>query len=261
RVLKFLSTPWVHWPDTMCTWLERDRVLFTCDLFGSHMASSELFARDEPRVLNAAKRYFAEIMMPCGKAVPKAVDKVAPLQPDIIAPSHGPVFDRPQLILDAYRRWTVAPPENLVVLPHVSMHGSTRLLVDRMTEALGARGVRVERFDLLTLDPGLLATALMDAATLVLGTPAMLHSLHPHAGNAARLINTLRPKLKYVAAVGSYGWNGKLFDELATFFPDLKVESLGTVTCKGLPRPSDIEAVDRLADLITERHRSLDSAV
>ena len=125
KTLTFIYTPWVHWPETMCTYLEEDRILFSCDFFGSHLATSDLFA-DEAAVYEAAKRYYAEIMMPFRAQSRKNLDKVTQYPIEIIAPSHGPVYDDPAFIIDAYRDWVGGAPQNIVCLPFVSMHDSTR---------------------------------------------------------------------------------------------------------------------------------------
>ncbi len=253
KTLRFLHTPWVHWPETMSTYLVEDRLLLSCDLFGSHLATSELFGREE-EVLPAAKRYFAEIMMPLRAAVRKNLDKVGTLAIDAIAPSHGPIYPRPQVVLDAYRDWVDGPPRDLAVIPYVTMHGSTAALVERLTGALAARGVRVERFDLCTVDPGRLATALVDAATLVVATPTVLTNPHPAMVSALNLIGVLRPKVRYLALVASYGWGTNVVEVVTSLTSGLKAEMIEPLLVKGAPRAEDLERVDQIADSIAERH-------
>ena len=125
KTLKFIHTPWVHWPETMVTYLEEDGILFSCDFFGSHIATSDLFVTDQGRVYEAAKRYFAEIMMPFRAVIAKNIEKLKAYDIKMIAPSHGQVYDRPAWIVEAYRDWVLGLPRNLVVAPYISMHGST----------------------------------------------------------------------------------------------------------------------------------------
>jgi len=256
KTLRFLFTPWVHWPETMSTYLEEDKVLFSCDFFGSHYATSDVFA-DKHEVYDGAKRYYAEIMMPFGPQVTKNIDKVTQYPIDYIAPSHGPVYDDPSFIIDAYRDWAGGEPHNIVCLPYVTMHDSTRLMVDHLTTALADRGVAVERFDLTTVDLGELASSLVHAGTLVLGTPTVLTGPHPLAAHAAFVANALRPRTKYATVIGSYGWAGKTVETLVGMMPKLKVELLDAVLVKGLPREADYAALDALADTIAEKHRDL----
>jgi flavorubredoxin len=254
KTLKFIYTPWVHWPETMATYLEEDRILFSCDFFGSHIATTDLFVIDEGRVYEAAKRYFAEIMMPFRNVIEKNMEKLKPFEIQMIAPSHGQIYDRPSWIMDAYRDWILGPPRNTVVLPYVSMHGSTNRMVDHLTSALVEKGVRVELFNLVVTDIGKLAMALVNAGTVVLGTPTVLAGPHPLAAYAAFLANALRPKAKFLSVIGSYGWGGKTVETLAGMISNLKVEVLDPVLCKGFPSLSDFETLDRLASTIAQKH-------
>ena len=255
KTLRFIYTPWVHWPETMATYLEEDQILFSCDFFGAHIAASDLFVTDQGRVYEAAKRYFGEIMMPFRNSIAKNLDKLAGLPVQMIAPSHGQIYDQPSWILDAYRDWVLQPPRNLVVLPFVSMHGSTRMMVDHLTAALTERGVTVELFNLAVTDIGKLAMALVDAGTIVVGTPTVLAGPHPLAAHAAFLANALRPKAQFLSIIGSYGWGGKTVETLAGMIGNLKVEVLEPVLCKGMPKQATFSTLEQLADTIAQKHK------
>ncbi len=258
KTLKFIHTPWVHWPETMVTYLEEDKILFSCDFFGSHIASADLFVTDEGRVYEAAKRYFAEIMMPFRRVIKKNLEKLAPYDIELIAPGHGQLYPRPAMIIDAYRDWTLGAPRNTVVLPYVSMHESTRRMVDHLVAALVDKGVRVEPFNLAVTDIGKLAMALVDAATIVVGTPTVLAGPHPYAAYAAFLANALRPNTKFLSIIGSYGWGGKTVETLAGMIPNLKVEVIDPVLCKGVPSEDAFNALDYLAATIAQKHKEHD---
>ena len=256
KTLEFVHTPWVHWPETMVTYLKEDQVLFSCDFFGSHLASTDLFVTDEYRVHEAAKRYYAEIMMPFRARIQQNLDKVESRPISMIAPSHGPIYDRPRFIIDAYRDWVSGPTKNEVVLPYISMHGSTKKLVEHLVGALAERGVTVYQFDLAVTDIGKLAIALVDATTIVIGTPTVLMGPHPLVFYATHLANALRPKLKYASIIGSHGWSSKAVEQIAGLIPNLKVEILDPVVCRGYPREADFQALDRLASEIAARHEA-----
>jgi flavorubredoxin len=252
--LQFIYTPWVHWPETMVTYLEENAILFSCDFFGSHIAGSDLYATDESRVYEAAKRYFAEIMLPFRAQIRKNLEKLSTYDISMIAPSHGPIYQRPEFIVDAYGEWASDRVKNLVVVPYVSMHGSTRKMVEHLVSSLMERGVAVEQFDLPTTDIGKLAMALVDAATIVIGTPTVLGGPHPTAAYAALLANALRAKAKFLSVIGSYGWGGKSVETLAGMIPKLKVEVLNPVLCKGAPNEETRRALDALSAEIEKRH-------
>jgi len=176
---------------------------------------------------------------------------------ELIAPSHGPIYDRPEFILEAYEDWVAEEPRDLVVLPYISMHGSTEVMVKHLVAALAERGVRVEVFDLAVADIGKLAIALVDAATIVVGTPTVHVGPHPAVFYAAHLANALRPKLRYASIIGSYGWNSKAVERIAELIPNLDVEILEPVMVRGYPREEDLARLDALAGSIAERHRTL----
>jgi flavorubredoxin len=255
KTLKFIHTPWVHWPETMVTYLEEDEILFSCDFFGSHIAASGLFVTDQERVYEAAKRYFAEIMMPFRNIVKKNIEKLQPYDIKMIAPSHGQIYKEPEWIVEAYKKWVSGRPRNLVVLPFVSMHGSTALMVSHLTAALTEQGVEVEPFNLTVTDIGKLAMSLVDAGTIVIGTSTVLVGPHPLAAYCAFLANALKPAAGFLSVIGSYGWAGKSVETLAGLVPNLKAEILEPVLCKGLPREADLAALDKLALLIAEKHK------
>jgi flavorubredoxin len=257
RTLKFIYTPWVHWPETMVTYLAEEKILFTCDFFGSHLATTDLYVTDEGKVHEAAKRYYAEIMMPFHINIESNLEKLAGYAVDIIAPSHGPMHNNPKFILDLYHSWVFDEPKNIAVIAFVSMHGSTPQMVNYLTEALAKRGIEVKQFDLPVTDIGKLAMSLVDAATVIIATPTVLAGPHPQAVLAAYLTNALRPKAKYATVIGSYLWGGKTLEVLKGMLPNLKVELIDPVLIKGRPRDVDYQNLEKLAETVAEKHKSL----
>ncbi len=256
RTLEFIHAPWVHWPETMLTYLQEEKILFPCDFFGSHLATTDLYVRDEGQEYEAARRYWAEIMMPFRLQIQKNLEKIKDYDIEIIAPSHGPMHDKAEFIIEAYRSWAYDEPENIVVIPYISMHGSTRAMVAHLVEALTRRGVTVKQFDLAASDIGKLAAALVDAATIVIGTPTVLTGPHPNVAYAAFLANALKPKTKFASIIGSYGWGTRAVEQLAAMLPNLKVEIIDPVIIKGYPREVDLESLDKLADTIVAKHKA-----
>jgi flavorubredoxin len=257
KTLEFIYTPWVHWPETMCTYLREDRILFSCDFFGAHLATADIFVTEREKTAAAAKTYFAEIMMPFRPAVRNNISKLRSYQIDIIAPSHGPLHNDPAFIISAHEDWISEQCKNLCLIPYVSMHGSTKQMVDHLVNALFARGVRVQPFDLTVTNLGTLAMELVDAATVVFGTPTVLVGPHPAVLYAAVLANALRPKTKFASIIGSYGWASQAKEQIIAMIPNLKVELLEPIICKGAPKEVDFKALDNLADAIASRHKAL----
>jgi flavorubredoxin len=260
KTLQFVYIPWVHWPETMGTYVQEDRILFPCDFFGSHLASSSLVVEDDPLVYEAAKRYYAEIMMPFRGPIKKNLEKIKDLQIEMIASSHGPIYDKPDFIINAYKDWVGDDVKNEVVLPYISMHGSTKKMVEHFVDALIERGIAVRQFNLAVTDIGKLAISLVDTATIVLGSGTVLTGAHPQVAYAAMLANALRPKTKFASIIGSYGWGGKMVDQIAGLISNLKVEILEPVIAKGHPKDDDFAALDILADKILAKHKEVNIA-
>jgi flavorubredoxin len=257
KTLQFIFTPWVHWPETMSTYLKEGKILFSCDFFGSHYASDDLFVKDDKKIYTAAKRYYAEIMMPFRTSIVKNLEKIKDLDIDIIAPSHGPVYDNTGFIINAYREWASDRVKNEVVIPYVSMHGSTEKMVEHLKHCLSGKGVAVKVFHLTDTDIGELAMALVDAATLVIGAPTVLAGPHPNVLYAAYLVKVLRPKLKHISIIGSYGWGGKTVEMLTDLVSSLKAEIIEPVVIKGYPKNDDFKLLDGLAGSIISEHKEL----
>ncbi len=253
KTLEFIFTPWVHWPETMSTYLIEDRILFSCDFFGSHRATSHLFVFDEYKVLEDAKRYYAEIMMPFRNHIRKNIEKISGKEIKFIAPSHGPVYDKPELIINAYKEWISEEVVKKVIIPYVSMHGSTKVIVDYVVDSLTEKGIEVIPVNLIKEDIGKLSLEVVDASTIVFGTPYVLSGAHPAVIYAAYFINALKPKTRIMSIIGSYGWGGKGVDQLKSLLSSLKVEWIDPTMIKGLPREEDFEKLDKFVDTLIEK--------
>ncbi len=256
RTLEFIHTPWVHWPETMVTYLREEKILFPCDFFGSHLATSSMYVEDVRLQHEGAKRYFAEIMLPFRNIIQNNLKKLDEYDIEIIAPSHGPLYDKKQAadIIDEYRGWVSEKMKNLVMIPYVTMHGITREMVERLVDQLMKRGVGVQQFDLSNPDIGKIAMSLVDAATIVIGTPTVLAGPHPAAAYVAVLANALRPNTKFVSIIGSYGWGGKTVETLTSMIPNIKAEIIPPVLAKGYPTEADWQAIDAMAETIAKKH-------
>jgi flavorubredoxin len=256
KTLEFIIAPWAHWPETMLTYLKEEGMLFPCDLFGAHQAKSDLYANDETRVYESAKRYYAEIMMPFRSNIVSHLKKLQSYDIKMIAPSHGPVHAKPSFIMDAYADWVSDNVKNEVVLPFVSMHGSTRAMVDHFIDALMKRGIAVKPFNMPRTDIGELAIALVDAATIIIGAPTVLVGPHPAAVYAAFLANALRPKTRFASVIGSFGWGTQVIEKLGGLITNLKVEMIEPVVIKGYPTDDDFKKLDHMADTVLRKHKA-----
>ena len=257
KTLQFIFAPNVHWPDTMFTHIIEDKVLFTCDFLGAHYVFDDVFAQPSEELTHSAKRYYAEIMMPFRMLCKKYTNLIKTMSVDIVCPSHGPIYNNPADILDLYEEWTKDEGKNLVLLPYVSMYGSTKEMIDYLSEKLQAKGIETLVYDIIRGDLGDLAMGLVDATTMVLGTSMVLAGPHPAAVSTAYLAGVLRPKLKIASFVGSYGWAGKLFEPLAECVSRLKLDVIEPIQVKGRLVPEDYKKLDDMVQAIYDKHKAL----
>jgi len=257
KTLEFIFAPWVHWPETFLTYLKEDKILFSCDLFGSHLAFDELMTKGDTNVYNSAKRYYAEIMMPFSKHVIKHLERISIYDIELIAPSHGPVYEKPNFIIDAYKDWTSDIVKNKVMIIYVSMHGSTKKMVDYLAKSIQKKNIGVTVFNLVKADLGEIAMTLVDYATLVVASPTVLGGAHPFVVSTSYVINALKPKTKYLSIIGSSGWSGKPLERFSETLCHVKAELLPFVFIKGMPNEEDYIKLNQLAEEIENKHNEL----
>jgi len=255
KTLKFVDAPWLHWPETIFTYLEEDKILFPCDFFGSHLAVGEFYADEygNENTLDMAKLYFAEIMMPFRKPGQTAIEKVKKLGPKMIAPSHGMIWREPKVILDEYAKWTSEKFQRKVMIVYVSMWGSTEKMVLALRDALVKKDITVQLFDIPNTEIGHIAKELVDTPVVVVGAPTVLGGVHPVAAYATMLVKALRAPTRYAAVFTSYGWSGGAVKALQGILEGTKIEVLGVVEVKGPPKKAEFDKVTELADRIDEK--------
>ena len=257
RTLRFIFTPWVHWPETFVTYLAQDRILFSCDFLGSHYSFKKLFVEDNNEIFIPAKRYYAEIMSPFRSLVTKNLEKISSLDVEIVAPSHGPLHKGKDFITGCYSQWASDNVKNEITLVYVSMHGSTDRMAQYFEDALEKKGIKVNKFNLADAETGDIAMALLDSATAVIGSPMVLAGPHPKAVFVAFLVKALRPKTRFLSVIGSYGWGGKLVEQLADILGSTGAEIIEPVMIKGYPKEADYKLLEELAGRIKTKHQEL----
>jgi flavorubredoxin len=257
KTLEFVYTPWVHWPETMSTYLKEDKILFSCDFFGSHYATEDLFFNDADKVTISLKRYYAEIMMPFRTIIKSNINKLSLYEIKMICPSHGPLHQEPDKIIALYQDWVSDKTDSSVVIAYVSMHGSVKAMVKHLEESLKQHNIEVKMHNLTEVDLGQLAIDLVDASTIIVGASAMLVGIHPTVMYGLYLVNALRPKTKYASVLGSYGWADSIIKEISPVIKNLKVEIIDPVIVKGYPKKQDLDKIDELAIKIKDLNHTL----
>jgi flavorubredoxin len=252
KTLRFIEAPMLHWPETMFTYLEEDRILFPCDFLGLHTAYG--FYDDQvPELIPYAQRYFGEIMMPFKSLVRRGLDKIKKLDIDVIAPSHGPIHRNPQNILEAYDKWTKGETRNKVIVVYVTMWKSTEKMVKQIVETLEENNIEAPLYNLVNADIGDIAKDLVDSRGIVLGTPTVLGGMHPLAVYASHLVKVLKPPLKYGVVLTSYGWGKGALSHASEVLDPTGLEVVGALEINGPPSVRDFEEIRKIGDELASK--------
>ena len=263
RHLRFHPIPFSHWPDNTTVYLEEEGILFSSDLYGSHYAIEGDYSANSLEQQAGLRQYYAEIMMPYRKQCARHVAWTRELNPKAIAPAHGPVWFNPDSILKLYEEWTSDAVKPKVILGFVSMHHSTRLMVERFAHRLAKNGLDVITRDIaahvesLTEETGSLINESVDAAALVIAAPTVLVGPHPSAVYLAAVMNAMKPKVRYQLFMGSYGWSSKAAEAVEALTGDLKAERLEPLLVEGLPTEEDYDRIEAVADELAEKIKSI----
>jgi len=211
RKLAFIPTPMLHWPDSMCTYLVEDKLLFSMDAFGQHIATSQRFDDevDMSVVMQEASKYYANILMPFGDLIVKAVNKLGGIKIDMIAPSHGIIWrSHIKDIVEFYAKWGKGEtlPKALVI--YDTMWGSTGKMALAIARGMIGEGVDVKLFNLTASDKSDVIKEVLDAKALIIGSPTLNNGMFPSVAEFLCYLKGLKPKNKIGAAFGSHGWGG-----------------------------------------------------
>ncbi len=246
-VLHFIETRMLHWPDSMVAYLPEDRLLFSQDGFGMHLASTERFDDLLPMALleEEARKYYANILMPFSGLVEKLVRDIAgmELEIDVLCPDHGPVWRKNvQWIIDKWNTWASKPkiPRGLVI--YDTMWGSTGKMARAVAEGMLHKGVESKVFPLRATHISDVASELLEASALVVGSPTLNGRIFPSVAECLNYLGGLKPKGLVGAAFGSYGWSGESVKELNGILEKMKVHLVsGGFSVKYVPKDDDLE--------------------
>jgi len=252
KTLKFIEAPMLHWPETMFTYLVEEKILFSCDFFGAHVAQG-LYDDEIEDLLVFAQRYYGEIMMPFSSSGQKAMEKIKSLEIKLIAPSHGPIYRNPERILNAYRKWVNGETLQKAILIYATMWNSTDKMIKIMEDTLLSEGIEVSKHNLAVADIGDIAKDLVDARAIVLGTPTVLAGAHPLAMYAAYLTKALRPPAKFAIVLSSYGWGGGAIKHIQETLGPTKMEIVGAMEINGPPTETDTEKIAGLGKTLATK--------
>lgn len=227
RTLHFVHTPMVHWPDNMVTYIPEDKLLLPNDAFGQHIASSERF--DDKIgwdiLKEEASKYYANIVLPYGDQVKKALNTLSGLEIDMIGPSHGIIWRSliPR-ILEEYTKWANHDTEDKALIVYDSMWGSTEKIAFKLREGLEEKNIQVTIRNLKTNHISDVMTDVITTKMILIGSPTLNNGMLPSVGAFLTYIKGLRPRNRIGFAFGSYGWGGQAVGEIEKIMKELKWE-------------------------------------
>jgi flavorubredoxin/NADPH-dependent 2,4-dienoyl-CoA reductase/sulfur reductase-like enzyme len=240
KTLRFINAPFLHWPDTIYTYLVEEKILFTCDSFGSHYPDERLF-NDlmESDFVDSYKDYFDAIIGPFKPYVLEALDKIADLPLDMVAPGHGPVLRKDiDKYIDLYRQWSQPPVAGdsdrpKIVLAYISIYGFTKMLADTLAEGVSTIGdFDIQTFSLVEdklEDDELLdriAAAIAEADGLLLGSNTVNGDALPQVWRLLGRLSPITHGDKVAMAFGAYGWSGEAVPSIENRLRALRMKVL-----------------------------------
>jgi flavorubredoxin len=258
RTLTFMETRMLHWPDSMFTYVQGDKILFSSDAFGQHYAGPERYD-DEigDAIMPHAKKYFANILMLYAPLILKLVEKVQEmgLELDMICPDHGVLWRKdPGRIIQAYVDWSTMAPKRKAVIPYDTMWHSTQLMAETLADALSAEGVEAKPMHLRACHRSDVMTEVLDAGAVLVGSPTLNNGIFPTVSDFLTYMKGLKPKNKVGAAFGSYGWSGEAVKIVTGELEAMKFDLVGEgLRSHYIPGDDDLAACRDLAKAVAER--------
>lgn len=225
KTLEFISAPFLHWPDTMITYLPEDRILFPCDFLGCHYCDEKIFNDETLDFSFAFEHYFLTIMRPFKDYVLQAIKKIETKDIEIIAPSHGPILRKdPWYYINKYREWATPRKKNgkTAVIFYASPYGSTGKLGQAIAEGLASEGIITEIFDLVGTSISTVLDIIEDADALIVGSATINGDAIKPVWDLLSSLSTISLRNKIGFAFGTYGWSGEGAKLIENRLKDLK---------------------------------------
>jgi flavorubredoxin len=257
KTLTFVEVPMVHWPDSMVTYVKEAKVLLPNDAFGQHIASTERFD-DElgwDEIYPEAAKYYANIVMPYGPQVLKALEALQEIEIEIIGPSHGIIWRKyiPKIV-GTYGQWARGETVQKALVVYDTMWGSTESMAGAIYRGIVEEGVTAKLYRLGSSDKSDIVKELLEARGLVLGSPTLNNGIFPTVAAFSTYIKGLRPKGRIAAVFGSYGWGkGTMTKALATDLQAAGMEVMEELQVQFVPQGDDLKHCEELGRRLAQR--------
>jgi flavorubredoxin len=246
RSLTFVHTPMVHWPDNMAVYCADDKILYSNDAFGQHIASAERFDDEYSieTVIDEARKYYANIVLPFGVQVAKALDAVKDLAIECIAPSHGLIWRKHiPTIIGHYKRWCANENENRAVIVYDTMWTSTAKIAQAINDAFAEKNINAELYDLKHTHISDIMTRILEAKYICVGSPTLNNNMLPTVAGFLTYLKGLAPKHMKALAFGSFGWGGQSIGQVEEVLTGLKFEMMESIKVNYIPTEAALSEI------------------
>lgn len=250
RTLSFVLTPMVHWPDNMVAYMPEEKILFSNDAFGQHLASDERFDDEYPfdLIMEQAAKYYANIVMPYGIQVNKALQDSKPLDIEMIAPSHGIIWrSHVDKIVKQYSDWVANKPDKKAVIIFDTMWKSTEIIASTLLDIFEEKGYKCVYLNLQNNHISDVITEVLSAEYICVGSPTLNNNIMPNVAAFLVYLKGLSPKKRKAIAFGSYGWSGQSVGQVEEYLKEAGLEVIDSVRLQYIPDEKDLaEAKERI---------------
>lgn len=234
KTFRFIDAKFLHWPDTIFTYLVEDKVLFTCDSFGAHYSLDTVLQstiKNQDDYMSAFNYYYENILFPYKQFFLQAISRIENLDIDMICTGHGPILDEdPWKIINLSKEYSAKANPNegkLIVIPYVSAYGYTKELADEIKKGIEETGAKVELYDMVVSDEAEVLDRIYWADGVLFGSPTMLGDALKPIWNLLTSMNSPIHKGKIASAFGSYGWSGEAVPHIIERLKQIRVKIFG----------------------------------
>lgn len=246
RNLHFVMTPMVHWPDNMVTYCPEEKILFSNDAFGQHIASSERFDDEYPveTILEEAKKYYANIVLPYSTQVIGVMEIVRSLDLEMICPSHGIIWkDHIPSILNMYEKWSSNKTDKKAVIVYDTMWHSTEIIANTIKDAFEAKGYNYIIYDLKDTHISDIMGEIIEAEYICVGSPTLNRGILPTVASFLTYLQGLAPKARKSILFGSYGWAQANMKVLERYMDESKIDVVAKYNLNFVPTKEDLDNI------------------
>jgi flavorubredoxin len=246
RSLAFALTPMVHWPDNMVTYMPEEKILFSNDAFGQHISSSERFDDQYPLeiIIEEARKYYANIVLPYGAQVQKALEALKGLEIETICPSHGLIWrNHIAEILERYNGWCTNETGSRAVILYDTMWGSTEKIARELARSFEDKGIEYQIYKLQETHISDIMTDIIDARYICVGSPTLNSSMLPTVASFLTYMKGLSPKKRVGVAFGSYGWGGQGVMEVDSMLQACGFDMMEPIKINFVPTDEELRAI------------------